>query len=375
VVRCNKHYCEDWSAIPGLFRQWREHSPECGVIAFLPEAEGGQVATLQQAARECGLPLIGAIFPGLLVDTGFVQRGALLLQFEQAPARFIATRIHDESGPSGNVATLIDTARASLPKRGRSTLFLIFDAMVPDIGSIIHQLYAGLPEQKSYAGINAGSETFQPTDCLFDEQTLFSNGLIGFWLPEDAAVVVKHEYPVSISTLKATSGSANRVEHINGRPAFEVYREIIQAEFGTTVTHENFYQLGVHFPLGLVTAVDVLVRIPVDFDEKGALFCIGEIPPDSILRVLRAPSIEESRCAAVIARDLPATANSADDLLVFYCAGRRLHFGADAALELEHLRAATGAPHLYGALTLGEIDTIEYLGIPRFHNAALVCVR
>jgi hypothetical protein len=61
-------------------------------------------------------------------------------------------------------------------------------------------------------------------------------------------------------------------------------------------------------------------------------------------------------------------------LLIFYCAGRRMHFDADAATELKQIQSATGHKRMYGALSLGEIDTLDDFEYPRFHNAAVVCV-
>jgi hypothetical protein len=51
-----------------------------------------------------------------------------------------------------------------------------------------------------------------------------------------------------------------------------------------------------------------------------------------------------------------------------------MHFRDDAVEEVIQLKAAARTPLLFGALTLGEIDSMEDLDMPRFHNAALVCV-
>jgi len=103
------------------------------------------------------------------------------------------------------------------------------------------------------------------------------------------------------------------------------------------------------------------------------LICVGEVPPNSMLRVLRAPELADSACV----HDLQATlgqATQAAPLLTFYCAGRRMHFGAEAAQELHSVAQLPGCNGVFGALSLGEIDTLEGIDYPRFHNAAVVCV-
>jgi hypothetical protein len=227
-----------------------------------------------------------------------------------------------------------------------------------------------------YAGVNAGSETFQSMPCLFDREQFVAQGVLGLLPPLESGCVVRHGYPVSKTLLRATSTEGNRIDSIDGRPAFEVYRHVIQDEYGVTVTHANFYEYAVHFPFGLVMALDVLVRIPVDFNDDGSLWCVGEVPSHALLRLVRAPALQESTCIESVADALDASAEKPLNhlLLTFYCAGRRMHFGADAGEEIAQLERRTGAG-IAGALSLGEIDSLGDRALPRFHNAAVVCLR
>jgi len=38
------------------------------------------------------------------------------------------------------------------------------------------------------------------------------------------------------------------------------------------------------------------------------------------------------------------------------------------------LKTRSGSSQLFGALSLGEMDSLEEFNFPRFHNAALVCL-
>ena len=221
--------------------------------------------------------------------------------------------------------------------------------------------------------MNAGSETFQPMPCVFDTHKLVSEGALGVFFPQPLVSAVHHAYAESSSPLRATSATGNRILMIDNRPAFAVYQSLIQEAFGVHLTAENFYDYAVHFPFGLVTAVDILVRIPVAIGPDQSLVCVGEVPPNSMLRLLRAPQLSDSACV----RDLAFTLRPSDNataLLAFYCAGRRMHFAEDATLELQGLRQIPGCTDLFGALSLGEIDTLEGIDFPRFHNAAVVCI-
>lgn len=368
-----------FGTLPDHLQHWASAHPRGGVVILLPEAEQARLPALQGACRAAHLPLIGAIFPELIANQTFIAEGAWLLCFDPMPPWFL---LEDGDGTSPDLQTsLLQAIHAARPEAASATepgnLFLIFDSMLPTIGSLMLDMYEHLGRTVRYGGINAGSETFQPMPCLFDAHRCIGNGVLGLFLPPQQQVIARHAYPVSKGVMRANSTRGNCIDQIDGRPAFEAYSEIILAEYGVRVTNENFYQYAAHFPFGLVNTLDVLVRIPVALTPEGALHCVGEIPPNSMLRLLRAPALDESTCVDVLAAALAPTATlGAQPMLTFYCAGRRMHFGAEmASRELAELAQRTSPAGLMGALTLGEIDCDDDLGMPRFHNATVVCVR
>lgn len=360
------------AAVGSVIARWRQERPDVGVLLLLPEAEQAHIPAIQAEFRDAAVPLVGAVFPALIVDDGFESRGAWLIGFDPMPPAFLLDGLDaDVHAASARIADAVRQTHRN--EGGDDTLFLIFDATVPTIASILLGIYRELHDSVEYAGINAGSETFQRMPCLFDRERLVENGVAGLLLPA-LKTVVKHEYPVARSLMQATSTQGNKIKLINQRPAMEVYRELIQAEYGVTLSHDNFYDYAVHYPFGLVMAANVVVRIPVGFEEDGSIICVGEIPPFSILSVLKAPDLESSHCVAAITNALGCDVDSPRDALVtFYCAGRRLHLQDDSIKELQQLQRRTGAARLVGALSLGEISSFEDIGIPDFHNAALVC--
>ncbi len=256
-----------------------------------------------------------------------------------------------------------------------ASLFLLFDAMLPHIGQILEELYLHLADKVHYMGINAGSETFQPMACLFDHEHLIQNGVLALLLPTHEGATLEHGYQVPKQLVAATSTDGNRIISIDWRPAFEVYAERVKAMYGVDITTDNFYQYAVHFPFGIIRADnEVLVRIPVALMEDGSLFCVGEIPPNAILTLLEAPRAESVHTTELLSKHFPKPTGDTPPL-TFYCAGRRLHLGLEAAqAELSSLSAQLNS-RLYGALSLGEIGSSRRGGYPLFHNAALFLTR
>ncbi len=364
----------DQQSIERRLDAWMADQPLTGILALVAEADRAAVPLLQAACRARGIALAGAVFPALIVDQKFVAQGAWLLGFSSFPQCFLLTDLaHGE--PAARLVAAVRSALTPAAPGNKPTLFLLFDSMVPNIASILDDAYLELANRVEYAGVNAGSETFQPMPCLFDAEQVVGDGVLGLLLPAEAATVLEHGFVAPERAMSATSTAGNRIAMIDWRPAFAVYQEIVKASYGIDLTQENFYHYAVHYPFGILCANgEVVVRIPVAFDADGSLFCVGEIPENAMLVLLQAPAAGGA-CIANLAGKLVAENGSLQDaqLLTFYCAGRRMHLGADAEQELAELNATTAAGAMAGALTLGEIGSTARRGYPLFHNATLVC--
>ncbi len=347
-----------------------------GFLALLPEFERERLPVLQAACRRRGLALAGGIFPALIEGMGFVTRGAWLLHFERMPPYFLLSLMDGEGGGRKVAAAARECLKQCPEEAPRPTLFMLFDGMLPNIASILDDIYLDLANRVEYGGVNAGSETFQPMPCLFDDTRVMGDGVLGVILPGRLAPVLEHGFRLPERAMSATSTEGNRIATIDWRPAFDVYQEIIKAEYGIDLTRENFYEYAVHFPFGIQLANgDIVVRIPVALSDDGSLHCVGEIPENAVLVLLQAPEAGASNCISRLSDKLKLAHGSlaSEDLLTFYCAGRRMHLGQDAEKELAELQAATGAAQMAGALSLGEIGSTARWGYPMFHNATLVC--
>ncbi len=369
----------DAAATAELVRGWRAQYPDLGLLALVPEAEQAAVPMLQAVCREQGVPLVGAIFPQLVTRDGFVGTGFWLLRFDHRIPTFLVADLAVEPAVAAQriaepVQALLD--RPGADGAGRPTLYLIFDALLQNVSSLLDDLYLRLADRVSYAGVAGGSETFQPMPCVFDQERTAAQAALALLVPADVRTILEHGCPAPEKVMTATSTSGNQIIHIDWRPAFDVYREIVRREGGVELTRENFYEWGVHYPFGILRAnQEVVVRIPVALTDEGGVFCIGEVPENAMLVVLRAPGLQDGQCVQRLAQSL-AQANGSlagENLLAFYCAGRRLHMGEDAAREVQSLAARTGVRQIAGALSLGEIGSTTSGGYPLFHNATLVC--
>lgn len=360
-------------AVIRQLEQWQSDYPGATLLALLPEAEKHYIPTLQAQSQAHNFALAGAVFPALLTEAGFSNQGLLLVCLPHTSVQLLAGL----SALPDPAKTLADQIRATLPPQDTTqappTLFMIFDAMVPNIHSLLDEIYLQLADRVHYAGINAGSESFQPLPCLFDHTRNVGDGVLCLLLPASIHSHLAHGYPTPQHLMTATTTTGNCISTIDWQPAFEVYRALISRHYGIhDLNEQNFYQYACHFPFGILRAGnDVVVRIPVALTSDGSLFCVGEVPANAMLVLLRSPGLQESDCIDILVKAIAPTPETAA-LLTFYCAGRRMHLGEAAATELAHLHTRTGERPLFGALSLGEIGAINTGDYPCFHNATLV---
>jgi hypothetical protein len=320
------------------------------------------------------LPLAGAIVPGLIAGGEFKKSGVLLAAHDASVPQAIIPLRRGVEHPGGGAAELAAFVEAHACENGDDTLLLFIDAMTPDIASLLDNLYLHVGNRVRYAGANVGSESFRPVPCLFDNTAFVEGAALALMLPRHPGACLAHRYCKTTPLCVATGASGNRIAFIDGRPAFEAYRELVAQAHGVELTRENFYRHAVHFPLALHLAEgEPLVRIPVSADEQGCLHCVGEVPEASLLSVVEAANPESNETAREIAGRMQQHAMAAT--LAFYCAGRLLHHGEDAATrELRELQSALAPVPLFGALSLGEIANHQGQGYPRFHNATIVAL-
>jgi hypothetical protein len=362
--------------VGAVITEWRKVSTDFHLIALLPEAESASVALLQAICREAAVPLGGAVFPELINGSELIRSGALLLRVDAAPPPLLVEGVADSAGMQRVADQLAGYVEGNLDESEEASLFCIFDALTPNIGTHLDAWYLRLADRVRYFGVNAGSERFVSAPCVFDGERFAADAVLLQLLPDHPGACLEHGYGVPENFITATSAHGNCIAQIDWRPALDVYRELMQLQYGVAIDRGNFYTYAVHFPFGILRADgEVLVRIPVALDDNGGIICVGEIPPNSVLALLDARAAS-TQSAAALAQGLTDMCGSlrGKDLLLFYCAGRRMHMGAAMVAELDAIARHTAAGRLLGALSLGEIGGSRAGGYPLFHNATLVGV-
>ena len=350
--------------------KWKKEHENGGFIILLPENEKKYIKQFQKIFSDISMPFVGFLFPQIIIENKFLSTGLVIVQFDTMPYYFIQKYLSDdEIEYTFQMKEVYNQLKEKLKTQKAYSLFIIFDALVPKISSMLSELFILIGDRVTYTGVCCGSESFKPVDCIFTADKFYKNSAAFFLLEDKQKNILVHDYHVPKKLITATASSNNTVTSIDWQPAFDVYSKMAEEYYNVKITSSNFYEHAVHFPFGLIKAdKSAIVRIPVALQNNKSIVCVGEIRENSFLTLLKAPDINKKEAVKIIAKQIKPK----DNALLFYCAGRRMHFQDSAVSELETLTKLSSNEKISGALSLGEIGSLKNNNFPEFHNGAIV---
>ncbi len=135
----------DDASIEALLDSWRIACPLMGVLALLPEAEQGGVERLQAICTRRKVALAGAVFPALIERGEFRTQGLWLMRFDEMPYVALQENLpHDAAGAARVAEQIGSQIRTRIKGDTQVTLLLLFDALVPNISTLLDELYLQL---------------------------------------------------------------------------------------------------------------------------------------------------------------------------------------------------------------------------------------
>ncbi len=203
-------------------------------------------------------PIIGGIFPEIIFLGERKISGVLLL-----PLSFeLKTQVFDLSRDSETFINELATVQKDSFDTS-STLFVYVDALSQNKELFIESLFNFFGINPTYIGGGAGSLSFKPFPNIIDNHGIHSNAAVIGWANKKITLGVAHGWEPISKSLKVTKAFRNKIESINWRPAFEVYKETVELHSGTTFTNKNFFHIAKSYPLGIAKMdAEMVVRDP-----------------------------------------------------------------------------------------------------------------
>ncbi len=358
------------------------------------EAVLAAIQSLQPQSQDVVLVLVG--------EAASVSVDALVAQLRETPWTFVGVRLpaviaNEQQSATGMVIKTLPTLHApyviphlneaialpdfetdlQLTEDQQPTALVWIDGLSSQISTFLAELYNHLGNAVRYLGGGAGSLSLQQQPCLFTREGCFQDAAVILFTPWASRLGVQHGWQRLQGPLPATRTHHNTLIELNWRNAFEVYRETVEPDSQQRMTPDNFFAIAKGYPFGICKeGQEDVVRDPIMVNADGHLVCVGEVPENALLYILRGDQdslVASARQAAAMA--CRGEVAQFQDCLVVDCISRALFLGDGFGDELAALRSELErhdrAIVVEGCLTLGEISSYGD-GFLEFFNKTIV---
>ncbi len=336
----------------------------CDANEFTPE-------TVNKILTDVSVPVIGGIFPEIINGREKLTEGTIVAGLAKPMDVQIIPGLSDTAV---DYSQLIDE---KFPDIGQAqTMFVCVDGLSSRIGDLVDSLFEIFGLEINYVGGGAGSLSFQQKPCLFTNQGLIQDSAVLGLIEISSGVGVSHGWQSISGPYKVTEVERNVIKTLDWKPAFAVYRQVVEEASGQTFTDDNFFDIAKGYPFGINRAgAEKIVRDPIATDENGALICVGEVPAEGYVDILSGNKDTLVQAAeTAFANGQAAYDGQAKEQCALFidCISRVLFLEDEFTAELDAVYDEN-IP-LIGALTLGEIansgdDYLEF-----YNKTAVVAV-
>jgi hypothetical protein len=236
-----------------------------------------------QALAATKVAFFGGVFPSLIDGQERRDAGALLVTLPKVTDPLLVRGLDTGRFALPDVLPFVQWHRGSKP-----TALLLVDGLTPNISHFLRSVYHQLGNRVSYWGGGAGSLTLQPRPCLFTREGIHQGAAIIALTSLPSRLGVRHGWRELKGPFVATRSDRNVISQLNWRNAFEVYRSTVEDDAGVTITPENFFRVASGYPFGIrKEGQELLVRDPVAVGAGGSLICVGDVPENAALSILK----------------------------------------------------------------------------------------
>jgi len=299
-------------------------------------------------------PIIGGIFPELIYQGERKKQGVLLL-----PLPFeLKTQLFDLSETSEDFLKQLELEQKDSLDPS-STLFVFTDALSNNKESFIEALFNFFGINPTYIGGGAGSLKFKSFPCIITNSGLHTNSVVIGWTNKKSALGVAHGWRAVSDPLKVTKAMGNQLISLNWKPAFEVYKDIVESHSGMKFTSDNFFDIAKSYPLGIAKIdAEMVVRDPFMATDE-VIHLVDKINEGEYVNILNG-DMDSLLAGATKAKGIAMskTDESMDKESIFCidCISRVLYMQNNFIKELEVIGYNV---NVNGILTIGEIANSE----------------
>ncbi|MEM9819544.1 MAG: FIST C-terminal domain-containing protein [Bacteroidota bacterium] len=317
------------------------------------------------------IQFFGGLFPGIIYGEEKYTSGYILkkLPIKQRP---ISIELGEEKNIDlSGLKDWIDSSQEKL------TLLTFVDGLTANIASYLERMYHFFGNRVNFIGGGAGSLSLVQKPCVFNNQGFFQDAAILCPVELNISLGVKHGWQKLVGPIVATKTDRNKIYELNWTKAFDLYKAEVENDGDHRITADNFFDIAKSYPFGIFREHgEDIVRDPIAVGDQGELICVGEVPENTVLYILkgeRAALIDSAQRAML--ESVSKAKQQIAHTLVVDCISRALFLEEEFPRELEQLSNSSidqsneAVPQ--GVLSLGEISSYGG-GVLEFYNKTLV---
>lgn len=361
------------SDLQELVRAVEGLSPGAGetVVVLTGEKEPPDIDRLIDALTARDVSFLGGIFPSVTFGDKKHESGVVLAKL---PVLTPPLLVENLGAANGDLDRLAKSAEGATR---RPTALVLADGLSPEIAAFLQAVYDRMGDSVNYLGGGAGSLSLEPQRCVFTDAGFVQNGAAIALLDLDSSLGVRHGWERLAGPIVATATAHNEVRELNWKRAFDVYAETVEEDSQREIRGDNFFEISKGYPFGMFKeGHEDIIRDPIRVDESGAVICVGEVPPNSVLHIMKGEPQSLIAAAAQAAEDsLARPPERIHTAFIVDCISRAIFLEAAFETELgaavEKIQRVEPEQTPMGMLTLGEISSYGD-GYLEFFNKTIV---
>lgn len=316
------------------------------------DANGFKKEKIDPILKKLTKPVFGGIFPEIIHQTEKLEKGTIVVGLKKPAEVHLIPKLSDSNVDYEDV---LDEEIPDIPDS--KTMFVFVDGFAQRISALIDSLFNIFGLEMNYIGGGAGSLSFVQKPVLFTNEGLVQDAAILALTDYASGIGVNHGWTDVAGPFKITECDRNVIISLNTKPAFQVYKEIVEKHSGKTFTNDNFFDIAKGYPFGISKlGAEKIVRDPISPGENDSIVCVGEVPQDVFVHILNGNTeslVNAAKKALSLAEE--GFSPEIEQQVTFFmdCISRVLFLEDEFTKELSAV--ATPPVPLIGALTLGEI--------------------
>jgi len=336
----------------------------CDANGFTPEK-------VDPLLKEIPIPLFGGTFPAIINGQRKMDKGCIVVGLSAESRIEVIEELSNEN------VNYEETLEKKIPDlEEMETMLLFVDGFSKRIGDFIESLFNIFGLEINYIGGGAGSLSMKQKPCLFTNAGIIQDSAVLALLDLKSGVGVRHGWQSVDGPYKVTQSDKNTIKTLEWKPAFEVYKKVVEDHSGKIFRDDNFFEIAKAYPFGITKiGAERIVRDPLILGEENTLVCVGEVPEGSFVDILNGSesSLIKASGEALAACKKAFGKDANRGLGIFIDCISRVLFLEDKFSEELNAVYEEGFP-LIGACTIGEIANSGNDYLEFYNKTAVVAI-